>query len=120
MTTESPEKDVVPKEKAFTDNLSRHANNKAHKIQEEIAKAIQDVIYKHNLDQLNISMNFRYNQYSGLSSHDSRIGRPTPNITITDKKEQQAFVDAVQERELNDFTEALENFSWALQNGGPQ
>lgn len=96
---------------AFNGHLVRKAEKNLQDLKQTIGKAIHDRVGRELFNKISGKSFYVYSQYRSYS-HEYDFG-----IVFSDKNTEKELLEWFQEKELKDFTQALENFSWAVNNG---
>lgn len=96
---------------AVEQSLDNKARAILDEIEQHIGNAVNDIETKYGVYMQGVRFSIRYD--AGYSSYS----RGKYQISFVDTDDQKKIMSQIKAKQFKDFTEALNNFAWAVQNG---
>ena len=102
------ESDKSKEVKAFTDSLSKQAQDLKSKMLSEIAQAVWIILDKNGLNE-DIEISF-------YKSSDRYMDRYEHVASVKDREQDKRINEFFEKKSMDEFQSALQNFAWAVEN----
>ena len=102
------ESDKSKEVKAFTENLSKQAQNLKSKMLSEIAQAVWAILNRNGFNKT-IEISF-------YKFRDTHMSRYELVASVKDREQDKLVDEFFENKSMDEFQSALKNFSWAVEN----